>query len=67
MAKFKWPERLERVAALPTTAVGKLDKKLLQRDIAAKLAAERVSCASLSAIIAPRGPCASPTWPEEKT
>jgi 2,3-dihydroxybenzoate-AMP ligase len=41
VAKFKWPERLEWVAALPTTAVGKLDKKLMQRDITAKLAAER--------------------------
>ena len=41
VAKFKWPERLEWVPALPKTAVGKLDKKSLQRDIAAKLAAER--------------------------
>ena len=41
VAKFKWPERLEWVPALPTTPVGKLDKKLMQRDIAAKLAAER--------------------------
>ena len=41
VAKFKWPERLEWIAALPTTAVGKLDKKLLRRDIAARLAAER--------------------------
>ena len=41
VAKFKWPERLEWLAALPKTAVGKLDKKRLQQDIAAKLAAER--------------------------
>lgn len=37
VAKFKWPERLEWVPALPKTAVGKLDKKLLHRQIAAKL------------------------------
>jgi 2,3-dihydroxybenzoate-AMP ligase len=41
VAKFKWPERLEWVTALPTTPVGKLDKKLLQREIAALVAAER--------------------------
>lgn len=41
VAKFKWPERLEWLPALPKTAVGKLDKKLLQREIAAKLAQER--------------------------
>jgi 2,3-dihydroxybenzoate-AMP ligase len=40
VAKFKWPERLEWTSALPKTAVGKLDKKLLQRDIRAKLAQE---------------------------
>jgi 2,3-dihydroxybenzoate-AMP ligase len=41
VAKFKWPERLQWVTALPKTPVGKLDKKLLQREIAAKLTAER--------------------------
>jgi 2,3-dihydroxybenzoate-AMP ligase len=41
VAKFKWPERLEWVTALPKTPVGKLDKKLLQREIAARLTAER--------------------------
>lgn len=40
VAKFKWPERLEWVPGLPRTAVGKLDKKQLQRDIRAKLAQE---------------------------
>jgi non-ribosomal peptide synthetase component E (peptide arylation enzyme) len=37
LAKFKWPERLEWVSELPRTPVGKLDKKLLQREIAAKV------------------------------
>ncbi|MDQ1565472.1 MAG: 2,3-dihydroxybenzoate---[aryl-carrier protein] ligase [Actinomycetota bacterium] len=40
VARFKWPERLEIVAALPVTNVGKIDKKKLREDIAAKLAAE---------------------------
>jgi 2,3-dihydroxybenzoate-AMP ligase len=40
VARFKWPERLEIVAALPITNVGKIDKKKLRDDIAAKLAAE---------------------------
>jgi len=30
VAKFKWPERLEAVAELPVTKVGKLDKKALR-------------------------------------
>lgn len=33
-AKFKWPERLEWLDHMPTTSVGKLDKKRLERDIA---------------------------------
>jgi len=37
VAKYKWPERLEIVAELPVTKVGKIDKKAL-RDI---LAAQR--------------------------
>ncbi|WP_331748206.1 AMP-binding protein [Streptomyces chartreusis] len=37
VAKFKWPERLEWVPELPKTPVGKLDKRRLQREIAAKL------------------------------
>jgi 2,3-dihydroxybenzoate-AMP ligase len=40
VARFKWPERLEIVGALPVTNVGKVDKKKLRDDIAAKLAAE---------------------------
>jgi 2,3-dihydroxybenzoate-AMP ligase len=40
VARFKWPERLEIVDALPVTNVGKVDKKKLRDDIAARLAAE---------------------------
>ena len=40
VAKFKWPERIEHLPEIPRTQVGKLDKKFLQADIAAKLAAE---------------------------
>jgi len=35
VARFKWPERLEVVAELPVTKMGKLDKKAL-RDLLAK-------------------------------
>ena len=37
VAKFKWPERLEHLPALPRTNVEKVDKKSLKADIAAKL------------------------------
>ena len=37
-ARFKWPERLEIVPELPRTKVGKIDKKALRTDIAARLA-----------------------------
>ena len=37
VARFKWPERLELLDALPVTNVGKVDKKKLRDDIAAKL------------------------------
>lgn len=39
VAKFKWPERLEWLTALPQTNVGKIDKKQLRADVVAKLAA----------------------------
>ena len=39
VAKFKWPERLEWVSEMPKTPIGKIDKKALQADITAKLAA----------------------------
>lgn len=37
VAKFKWPERIEWLDALPRTNVNKIDKKHLRVDIAAKL------------------------------
>ncbi|WP_300007521.1 hypothetical protein [Pseudonocardia sp.] len=30
VAKFKWPERVEHLAEIPRTLVGKVDKKRLQ-------------------------------------
>jgi 2,3-dihydroxybenzoate-AMP ligase len=45
VAKFKWPERLEWLPELPKTPVGKLDKKRLQTDVAAKVAAEQAATA----------------------
>jgi non-ribosomal peptide synthetase component E (peptide arylation enzyme) len=38
VAKFKWPERVEHLADLPRTLVGKTDKKRLQAEIAEKIA-----------------------------
>ncbi len=43
VAKFKWPERIEIVNALPLTNVGKVKKADLRRDIEQKLMAERES------------------------
>ncbi len=40
IAKFKLPERLVLIDALPVTNVGKVDKKALREDIAARLEAE---------------------------
>jgi len=37
LAKFKWPERVEVIGALPLTKVGKLDKAVMRADIRAKL------------------------------
>ncbi len=39
VATFKWPERLEIIAELPATKVGKIDKKALREDIARRLTA----------------------------
>jgi 2,3-dihydroxybenzoate-AMP ligase len=41
IARFKLPERLEIIDALPTTAVGKISKKDLREDIKRKLERER--------------------------
>jgi 2,3-dihydroxybenzoate-AMP ligase len=40
IARFKWPERLVIVPDLPATKVGKIDKKALRADIAARLAGD---------------------------
>ncbi|HEY4408666.1 MAG TPA: AMP-binding protein, partial [Acidimicrobiia bacterium] len=40
VARFKWPERVEPVDALPVTNVGKVDKKKLRDLIAAKVKEE---------------------------
>jgi len=37
LAKYKWPERLELIGALPRTQVGKVSKVTLRADIGAKL------------------------------
>jgi 2,3-dihydroxybenzoate-AMP ligase len=37
LAKYKWPERLELIDALPRTQVGKIAKAILRADIGAKL------------------------------
>lgn len=41
MARFKLPERLVLVDDLPTTAVGKVDKKALRADISQRMASEQ--------------------------
>jgi 2,3-dihydroxybenzoate-AMP ligase len=46
LAKYKWPERLELIDALPRTQVGKVSKVTLRADIGAKLEHETT----------PRGP-----------
>jgi non-ribosomal peptide synthetase component E (peptide arylation enzyme) len=43
VAKFKGPERIEHLAEMPLTLVGKTDKKRLRSEIAAKIAAERAA------------------------
>ena len=40
VARFKLPERVELVTALPTTPVGKVDKRALRAEIARRLEAE---------------------------
>jgi 2,3-dihydroxybenzoate-AMP ligase len=43
LARFKWPERLEIVAVMPLTNVGKIAKAALRRALEEKLAAERAA------------------------
>jgi non-ribosomal peptide synthetase component E (peptide arylation enzyme) len=39
LARYKWPERVELVEALPRTAIGKVFKKRLREDVARRLGA----------------------------
>jgi non-ribosomal peptide synthetase component E (peptide arylation enzyme) len=48
VAKFKWPERIEHLAEIPRTLVGKADKKRLQAEIAATVTAELAALQSRS-------------------
>ena len=43
VARYKWPDRLELVPALATTKVGKIDKKALREDLAARIAGRSAS------------------------
>jgi 2,3-dihydroxybenzoate-AMP ligase len=43
LARFKWPERLEIIAEMPLTNVGKIKKAALRRDLEGKLAAEHAA------------------------
>jgi len=43
LAKFKWPERIETIEALPLTKAGKLDKAALRTAIDEQLARERAA------------------------
>jgi 2,3-dihydroxybenzoate-AMP ligase len=52
-AKFKWPERIEHLAEMPRTLVGKTDKKRLRSDIAAKIATERAASQPQAATTTP--------------
>ena len=54
VATFKWPERIEHLTEIPRTLVGKMDKKLLQADIAAKIATERAASQPQAATIQSR-------------
>jgi 2,3-dihydroxybenzoate-AMP ligase len=46
VARYKLPARLVVVESLPTTSVGKIDKKALRHDVAQRLAAEATASAS---------------------
>ncbi|NXY93603.1 AMP-binding protein [Streptomyces sp. BR123] len=50
VAPFKLPDRLEVVAALPTTGVGKVDKARLRRTVAELVAAGRQNPAGTTAV-----------------
>jgi non-ribosomal peptide synthetase component E (peptide arylation enzyme) len=41
VARYKWPERIETRASLPTTGVGKIAKRVLAAEISERVAAEQ--------------------------
>jgi len=43
VARYKWPDRVEIVKALPRTPTGKVIKNALRKEIAEKLKAERAN------------------------
>jgi 2,3-dihydroxybenzoate-AMP ligase len=43
LARYKWPERIEVLSAMPLTNVGKIRKTELRRDIESKLGTERAA------------------------
>jgi 2,3-dihydroxybenzoate-AMP ligase len=47
LARYKWPERIEVLSAMPLTNVGKIRKAELRRTIEAKVAAERAAKSAL--------------------
>ncbi|OUM02445.1 AMP-binding protein [Variovorax sp. JS1663] len=47
LAKFKWPERIEEINALPTTKAGKPDKQSLRSLIAERVGAETAAAKAL--------------------
>ena len=48
LAKFKWPERIETIDALPRTHIGKIAKATLRQQVAGGLNAPRVDAAVAS-------------------
>jgi 2,3-dihydroxybenzoate-AMP ligase len=61
LAKYKWPERLELIDALPRTQIGKVSKVTLRADIGAKLEHETTGReANLTAQYGKQKPCARP-------
>ena len=55
LAKYKWPERLELIDALPRTQAGKVSKVTLRADIGAKLEHETTP-RRLTVTAGPEGP-----------
>jgi acyl-CoA synthetase (AMP-forming)/AMP-acid ligase II len=51
LAKYKWPERLELIDALPRTQIGKVSKVTLRADIGAKLAQGKSSPAQPATLV----------------